>query len=305
MIAGENETPSGKIQPAQFIFGIMSRHPGLDDGLGIRAMGQGQIQAGKQLVHRSRSPQPPRLQQQQVIRQPRHLVTSMAHVEHGNGQLPVQGLQPGQDLRLACLIQGCQGLVQQQQGGIYRQSPGNGHPLLLAAGQMVRLPVQQAFQAQQLHCPVQGRPAAILWQTAQAVFDIAPHVQVGKQAGLLEHVTQGTAMRRQEDLLVLPQSMAYLQMAPGLRLQAGNGPQQGGLATARRAEQGGNAPRRQVEVHVQRKARTPQEEAPFNRHGRATAKRRFSPYTASSNRKENSSRPPDIQWARPYSRAST
>ena len=50
--------------------------------------------------------------------------------------LPVQLLEKAQHLPAGAGVQGASGLVGQNQAGVPRQRPGDGHPLLLAAGQL-------------------------------------------------------------------------------------------------------------------------------------------------------------------------
>ena len=101
-------------------------------------------------------------------------------------------------------VQSAQGLVQQQHLGPVHQGPGDGHPLLLAAGEGVRLAVFKALQAddlQHLHDPL---PDLLLRELdlrrlpvgsvrvrpllhPQAEGHVFKHVQVGEQGVLLEH----------------------------------------------------------------------------------------------------------------------
>ena len=57
-------------------------------------------------------------------------------------------------------IQALGGLVQQQDLRLQQQHLGQGRPLLLAAGQVVGVPVQQVLQAAQSHHP--GHPLLLL-----------------------------------------------------------------------------------------------------------------------------------------------
>ena len=78
---------------------------------------------------------------------------------------------------------------------------------------------------------------------------------MGKQAGLLKHITQRALVHRHEQAsrVVLPHLTVDLEVAARRTLQAGHAPQQGRFARARTAENSGHAAPRQVECNIKRK----------------------------------------------------
>jgi hypothetical protein len=72
-----------------------------------------------------------------------------------------------------------------------------------------------------------------------------------KQAGLLEHVAQGTLVHGQENCAVLPGLAIDAHAGARHPFQPGDGPQQAGLAAAGRAEQSGDTTPGQIEVDAQ------------------------------------------------------
>ena len=77
----------------------------------------------------------------------------MGYEDDGDPLLPVECLEELDNLRARLGIEVPGGLVRQDDPGIVEQCPGDGHPLLLASGQLrgpVRLPVRQTHQREHL-----------------------------------------------------------------------------------------------------------------------------------------------------------
>ena len=115
-----------------------------------------------------------------------------------------------------------QRLIQQQHPGTLHQRAGDGHALLLAAGQLTGLAVHQPFQLHQL-CRLQ-RPLRHLHlcqlirapQVFQREHDVLPYRQVGVQRVVLEHQPHAAILRRQMGHIVLAEedlSLRRLQQA--------------------------------------------------------------------------------------------
>ena len=134
------------------------------------------------------------------------------------------------------------------------------------------------------------------------IIEVGAHRQVGKQIGLLKHITERTLMRGEKLPLVLPDLAIDDQPAARGPLQTRHAAQNAGLAAARGTEQSRHAASGQAECHAQRKAGMIQFEVQFDAH-----LRRFQPLAcnSSSTTNENSSMPPASQWAWAYSMAST
>ena len=77
-----------------------------------------------------------------------HQALFMGHHHHGGAQR-VDALQQSHDLQRAGRVQVAGGLVGHDGAGIVYQRPGNGHPLLLAAGQLIGEPASLAVQPHQ------------------------------------------------------------------------------------------------------------------------------------------------------------
>jgi hypothetical protein len=90
----------------------------------------------------------------------------------------------------------------------------------------------QRRNAQQLHCLLERHAALRLGHTAAPVVEVAPHIEVGKQAGLLEHIGQGPPVHRHENPggIVLPGGAVDHQPADVGTLQPGDAAQQRGFA---------------------------------------------------------------------------
>jgi hypothetical protein len=132
-------------------------------------------------------------------------------------------------------VQCGQWLVEQQHPGLDRQRPGQRDPLLLAAGDLVRVAARglgQPDQLQQLQGP---RPAAGRRGAAdpQAESDVVGHGEVGEQAECLEHHAHAAPVGR----VAGDVGPADVHAAGVGHLEAGEHPQGGRLAAAGRAEQ--------------------------------------------------------------------
>ena len=143
------------------------------------------------------------------------LLEDAAHVEQGDavGQLDGlvevvgdeddrlvdPGLEPEQLVLQAAPDDGVdrpEGLVHEEDGRVGGQGPGHAHPLLLAAGELVRVAVEhgrlEAHQVGQLPDP--GRDAVLVPpEGAGDGADVAGHGVVGEEAHLLDHVADAPA----------------------------------------------------------------------------------------------------------------
>src|SRR5690606_25997768 len=160
----------------------------------------------------------------------------------------------------------------------------------------------------QRHLALCGRDAFL------PVLQIPAHAQVWEQVGVLKHVADGAPVGGEEEpaLAVLPEFTGHLQVTLLRAIQPGEAAQAAGLARTGMTEQCADAPRRQVEVHVQAKAGVLQQKAcadtPVIRHGqgRALAETEHHqalslplrpPYSASRTMKEKATMPPASQCA--------
>jgi hypothetical protein len=81
----------------------------------------------------------------------RNLLHLVGHVENGNPEAGAQGPDIREQFFFACLVQGCQGFVHEQQPRAAQQGPADGHPLFFTAGQPGRPVFQQLCDPQKRH----------------------------------------------------------------------------------------------------------------------------------------------------------
>ncbi len=153
-------------------------------------------------------------------------------------QLPLRLLPQG-------AVEGAQRLVEQQQLRLACQSAGERHPLPLPARQCFGASRFEAFEPHELHQPGDplGRLLPAQPQALEPVADIGRHAHMRKQRVGLEHHVDRPPMRRQRGQ-VRPVEPDRARIR---RLEAGDEPQQGALAAARRAEQAENLATREIE----------------------------------------------------------
>ena len=78
------------------------------------------------------------------------LLLIVGHVDEGDAQLLLHALQLHLHLLAELQVEGAQGLVEEQNLGLVHQGSGDGHPLLLAAGELVDPALAVALQVHQL-----------------------------------------------------------------------------------------------------------------------------------------------------------
>ena len=91
---------------------------------------------------------PPPGHQHQRVREPHDLLHGMAHIDDGDAQVVAQLLDKGQDLGAVSEVEGRQRLVHEQKACIGEQRAADCDALLLAAGKMIRLPLEKRLEAQ-------------------------------------------------------------------------------------------------------------------------------------------------------------
>ncbi|MNZ92751.1 hypothetical protein D3C78_1117860 [compost metagenome] len=141
-----------------------------------------------------------------------------------------------------------EGLVEQQQARLRRQRAGQGHALLLAAGQFMGIALAQGAEIDQLEHL--GGDALALGVLADAEGDVLGHRQVREQRVVLEHHADA-ALFRGEGVAGAGNHLAgQLDAALLHGFEAGDGAQGGGLAAARGAEQAADVAGIQVQTDV-------------------------------------------------------
>ena len=145
-------------------------------------------------------------------------------------------------------VEGGEGLVEEDDRGVERERPGEGDPLLLTAGELVRpAPGERGVEPDELE-QLPHTAASTPARAVPAEGDVVPHVEVGEEAAVLADVADPASLRGQvhpgggDDLVVEPH------LAVAEVHEARNDAQQRRLAAARGAEHGGRRPGRHVEV---------------------------------------------------------
>ena len=142
-------------------------------------------------------------------------------------------------------VQVAGGLVSQDDSGLGDQRPGDGHPLLLAAGEVAGIAGQLALQIQKAHdLPEEGLVLLLAVQT-DGEDDVLIGSEVGDQVVILKDETDPLAAEDGEVLVpkVLQLEVVHLHGAAGGPVQPAQHVQQGGLAGAGGADDGHELPR--------------------------------------------------------------
>jgi len=160
----------------------------------------------------------------------------MGDKHKGDAQLPLQAFQFNLHGTPELVVQCRQGFIQQQQPGTLDHRPGNGHPLLLATGQLMGFAPGKVLQLHHGQGFLHPLPDLVLWPLFhfQAIGHIVEHRHMGKQGIVLEHGIEGTVFRRAQGQVLTGQGDGA-----GIRkLKPCHQAQQGGLATTRRPKKG-------------------------------------------------------------------
>ncbi|MOA07159.1 hypothetical protein D3C78_1268420 [compost metagenome] len=163
----------------------------------------------------------------------------MGDEHRGQVDLLVQARQPAAQLLAHLGVEGAEGFVEQQDLRLHRQGASQGDALALAAGKLFRVAVGEPVQLHHVQQLVDllgdlllGRALA-LGLHAQAEGNVVEHGHVAEQGVVLEHEADVAVAH-----VVLGDVLAVEHDAAHVRgFQAGDDPQQGGLAAAGRAEQ--------------------------------------------------------------------
>ena len=194
---------------------------------------------------------PPVLDADYPVRQLGNLLVVGDH-HHGLGIFPAGDLHQAQDILAGPGVQVSRGLVRQQDGRLCGQRPGDGHPLLLAAGELVGEAIQLLLQAQQLYDLADVRLVRAPSVQLNGQDDVLPHRQDGYQVVGLEHEADLPSAEDGEGLVLHGEDVPALHLhpAPGGPVQSAEHVQQRGLAGAGCAHDGEEFPRLDFQVHA-------------------------------------------------------
>ncbi|MCY1415269.1 hypothetical protein D9M71_307450 [compost metagenome] len=160
----------------------------------------------------------------------------VGHVDDGDAQAPVQLAQFVLQVFAQFFVQGAERFVHQQDAWLVHQRPGDGHALLLAAGQLRWAAMGELLQLHQLEHGLDFTLtfATALFANVQGEADVVAHRQVREQRVTLEHHANVALVWWH-----VHQRLAVDQDLPGAgRLEAGQHRQGGALARAAGAEEG-------------------------------------------------------------------
>ena len=160
----------------------------------------------------------------------------MRDVNEGDAGAPLQRAQLLLKFLAQIEVERGQRLVEQQDLRFVHERAGQGHALLLTAGELRGLARGEFGDADQFHDATHARFdfCARNFFHAQAEGDVLSHAQVREQRVALKHGVDLTLVRRHARDI----TACELQFARVGKIESGEQSQQRGLAATRRAEQG-------------------------------------------------------------------
>ena len=190
------------------------------------------------------------------IRHSQGLRLIVGHVEDGASHLPVQAADLPAHLDFQGGIQVGQRLIHQEKGRLVGQRPGDGHPLLLASGELRRIAILQFFHAHQpehgsgplLSLGVRlkfGEPAVL-----HGEHHLLQHRHVGPKGVGLEHHADISLVRLQNLLGIGDLHPIHGDGPAGGLQKAGQQAQQGGLPAPGRSQDGDEFSLANLQVHI-------------------------------------------------------
>src|SRR6478609_12085416 len=162
-------------------------------------------------------------------------------------------LDIGADAGPQVRVQRGERLVEQDHGGLDGQRAGQCDPLLLAAGELMRVAPAEPAQTDRLEQAVDlaaTAPARPVLASSEPEAHVARHGQVREQAAFLRDVADPAPLRREVGAGAVDQDAADADRAGVRALEPGQQPQQRRLAAAGRAEDGRQAPGRYLQVQA-------------------------------------------------------
>jgi hypothetical protein len=186
--------------------------------------------------------------QDDLVRHAHRLGLVVRHIDHRDTQLALQRVDLAPHLLTKLRVQVRQGFVHQADRLLGNDRAAKGDPLLLAAGELSRLPIEQAVEPEKAGDPCQpgsetgGRLPAHL----DAEEDVLGDTQVRKQGVGLEHHRDPPPRRRQ----VRHVDAVDQDPSRHRNIEAGDQPQRRGFAASRRSQQDDKASGRRGEADV-------------------------------------------------------
>ncbi len=167
----------------------------------------------------------------------------MGDEKRGGAGLEPDALQLDVHLPAQDLVEGAERLVEQQEPWLGDQGAGNGNPLPHAAGKLRGQGTLEALEADELDQAADALPCRRPAQHVERQGDVALDRAPGQQSRVLEGDPELAAAGDGNGALAADRHL------PGIRdVQPGRQAQDGGLAAAGGADQGGEGAGRAVEV---------------------------------------------------------
>jgi hypothetical protein len=248
---GYLEGAGGGREDRQAVGLVVPLHPSLQRRAALVSIERGQVEPSEHVRGRADGRYPAGLQHDDGRGEPRHFADGVRDVHDRHRRLVAQSLDVGQDLGLAGLVQGGQGLVHEEQAWMGQERPADRHPLLLPAGQPGRPALEEVADAEKRDhgvevAPLARGPRALAACEPAPEEQVLPHGEVREQTPLLEHVADPPPVLGHEDASRrVEEGRALHHDPPPLRSdQARDRIDQRGLAGAGAAEKRGQRPLR-------------------------------------------------------------
>ena len=190
------------------------------------------------------------------VAQGAHFRALVGDIKDGNVERLAQPQQIGNDPCLQRRVQTGQRFVEQKQLRRGEQCAGKGDALFFAAGKLRHAARNQRRDFQNIRDVLETEKRVNCFAGFAAVKQILPDRQMRKQRQVLRHVTDAARTSRRKNFLrsIGQHAVIELNKSRGRAAQAGDEIEQGRLARARRAENGGDAAV-DFKVHCQREVR--------------------------------------------------
>ena len=183
-----------------------------------------------------------------AVRHGQRLALVVGDVDRGHAELLVQVPQLDLHVVAQLLVERRQRLVHQQDPRLEDDGPGERHPLLLAAGELVDAPLGEPVELHGRERALDPLAHVALRHTPhpQGEGDVPGHRHVREQRVVLEHHPHVPPVRRHPDDLPVTEADAAVVGAGETRQHH----QQGGLAGTGRSEQGDEFPAPDFEIDM-------------------------------------------------------
>ena len=184
----------------------------------------------------------------EAVRHRQRLLLVVRHVEERDADLPLDRLQLDLELTPQLGVEGAEWLVEEQDGRGEHERTGERDALLLAARELVRPPLSEAAEPDELERLRHAAALLVLRHVLEAEpeSDVLLHREVREEGVALEHgVDRALVRRRLRDVVLADDDPP--RVGP---LEAGDHPQRRRLAAAGRAEQREELAAADLERHV-------------------------------------------------------